>query len=440
MIKNKFRNYNKCIEYLFGLERAGIKYDLKNIALLLKYLNIPEKKFKSIHIAGTNGKGSVSSILNSVLNEKGFKTGLYTSPHIKDFRERILVNGKYISKKFIIDFTNKLHDEIERIKPSFFEVTTAMAFEYFSNRKVDYAVVETGLGGRLDSTNVLIPVVSVITSICIDHVEFLGKTIKKISAEKAGIIKKNIPIVSGNVTAESEKIFRKTAKEKNSEIIFAEDNYRIDIKKKTERGFIFNAEGNGKNYRNFYFPVIGDYQKHNIKTSLTALDIFCEKENIVIEENEIHNGLKNVKQNSNFHGRFELISEKPKIVIDVSHNLQGIENIPQNLKFFNYKALIIIFAMMNDKQYKESISELLKLKTKKIIFTKPDYKRSAEPDTLLNSVKGNESKIEARSTVKEAFEYAISLSKTNDLILVSGSFFLVSDLLKLKEFKHRKVI
>ena len=197
MIKDKFRNYNKCIEYLFGLERAGIKYNLKNISSLLKYLKNPQRNFKSIHIAGTNGKGSVSSILNSVLIEKGFKTGIYTSPHIRDFRERILVNGKFISKKFILDFTNKIHPEIERIKPSFFEVTTAMAFEYFSQKKVDYAVVETGLGGRLDSTNVMMPVVSVITSIGIDHVEFLGKTIKKISYEKAGIIKKNTPVIVG---------------------------------------------------------------------------------------------------------------------------------------------------------------------------------------------------------------------------------------------------
>ena len=355
MNKIKFTNYEKCIDYLFNLERRGIKYNLKNITSLLKTLNNPERNFKSVHIAGTNGKGSVSSIINSVLIEKGFKTGLYTSPHIKDFRERILINGSMISKKFILDFVNKLSGEIEKIKPSFFEVTTALAFEYFSFRKVKYAVIETGLGGRLDSTNVLMPVVSVITSIGIDHTEFLGNTIKSISTEKAGIIKTNVPVVSGKVTDESGKVFKNIAKEKNAALLFADNNYKVKIINSDEKGFKFNLKGSERSYENFYFPVPGDYQINNIKTSVTALDLISNKENIVFDKVNFKNGFKNLRINSNLYGRFELISKDPKIVIDVSHNLQGIKNISENLKCFKFKKLIIIFAMMDDKQFKDCL-------------------------------------------------------------------------------------
>jgi len=430
--KIKFTNYEKCIDYLFNLERRGIKYNLKNITSLLKTLNNPERNFKSVHIAGTNGKGSVSSIINSVLIEKGFKTGLYTSPHIKDFRERILINGSMISKKFILDFVNKLSGEIEKIKPSFFEVTTALAFEYFSFRKVKYAVIETGLGGRLDSTNVLMPVVSVITSIGIDHTEFLGNTIKSISTEKAGIIKTNVPVVSGKVTDESGKVFKNIAKEKNAALLFADNNYKVKIINSDEKGFKFNLKGSERSYENFYFPVPGDYQINNIKTSVTALDIISNKENIVFDKINFKNGFKNLRINSNLYGRFELISKNPKIVIDVSHNLQGIKNISENLRSFKFKKLIIIFAMMNDKQFKESISELTKLNASKIIFTKPDYYRAADPKVLYNSVMNSKSKFEIKQNVNEAFKYAKSISEKNDLILVTGSFFLVSDFLKIK--------
>ncbi len=437
MTEKKFRNYNNCIEYLFALERGGIKYNLKNISSLLRHLGNPERKFKSVHIAGTNGKGSVSSVINSVLIEKGFKTGLYTSPHIRDFRERILVNGKFISKKFIIEFVNSLYSQIEKIKPSFFEVTTAMAFEYFRRKKIDYAVTETGLGGRLDSTNVLKPVVSVITSIGVDHVEFLGKSIKKISAEKAGIIKNNIPSVSGNVPLESAKIFSKIANQKNSDIVFAENVYKVVIRNYDEKGFHFEVSGNGIKFKNLIFPVTGNYQKHNIKTSLAALDVISKREDFVLNENHFKKGFKNIKINSNFHGRFEMISKNPKVVIDVSHNLQGIENISGNLKFYKYDELIIIFGMMNDKQYRESISELFKLKAERIIFTKPDYKRSAEPEELLNSVIHGKQGFEVRHDVKEAYNLAKSISSKNDLILITGSFFLVSDFLKIFESKIR---
>ena len=246
MPQNKFINYNKCISYLFNLERAGIKYDLKNITTLLNFLGNPQNQYPTVHIAGTNGKGSVSSIINSVLIESGYKSGLYTSPHITDFRERISVNGKLISKDFIISTVNKLYRLVQKTGPSFFEVTTAIAFEYFRYMKVDAAVIETGLGGRLDSTNVIKPVLSVITAISIDHTEMLGKSIEKITMEKGGIIKKNTPVIVGHVPVKSEKILKEIAAKKNSEITLIRNGKGFMIIDRKENGFYFSEEGFGK--------------------------------------------------------------------------------------------------------------------------------------------------------------------------------------------------
>jgi len=426
-----FSDYKACISFLFELERTGIKYDLKNIRRLLLFLNNPQKKFKSIHVAGTNGKGSVSSIINSGLIENKIKTGLYTSPHIKDFRERILVNGMPVSKKFILNFTKKIYDEIQKIKPSFFEVTTALAFDYFAFKKVDYAVIETGLGGRLDSTNIINPILSVITSIDIDHTEFLGKKIENISSEKGGIIKKNIPVVIGKVPDASEKIFKKIVKEKKSELIFSEGKFKVAVKKKTETGFHFSFKKKGNIFANLFFPVIGDYQINNINTALAAFDSISKTEKIIFEEKTIADSMKNLRENSNFYGRFEKISDNPKIVIDVSHNLQGIKNIKRNLNYFRYKKLYVIFGMMSDKDYKNSLIEITKLNPAKIILTKANYKRAADPKIILDSISTNLTCIETKGNVNDAFKYAVNLLNKDDLLLITGSFFLISDFLNL---------
>jgi dihydrofolate synthase / folylpolyglutamate synthase len=426
LTKNKFSDYNKCISYLFNLERSGIKYDLKNIKTLLDLLNNPQNNFKSIHVAGTNGKGSVSSIINSMLIESGCSTGLYTSPHIRDFRERILVNGKFISRKFILNFVNRLFQDIEKINPSFFEITTAMAFEYFSSRKINYAVVETGLGGRLDSTNVIEPVVSVISTLSIDHIKFLGKSIEEITREKGGIIKNSVPLVVGNVPEVSAMILKKIAKKKKSKIIFADEN-NIEIIRKTESGFYFDFK---KKFKRLFYPMVGDYQVSNLKTSLAAIEIISAKENIDFNYEITGRAFKNLKFNSKFYGRFELISMNPKIVIDVSHNEQAIKNIESNLRYFKYDKLLIIFGMMKDKDYKSSLRELQKLDAE-IILTKPDFKRAAEPIELFNAVNGNKRKFILKDNLKNAFMYAEENSNPKDLILITGSFFLVSEFLAL---------
>lgn len=403
----KFISYKKCIEYLFSLERVGIKYDLKNINLILDKLGRPEKSLKAIHVAGTNGKGSVSAMINSVLIESGFKTGLYTSPHILDFRERILVDGKLISKKFIVDFTNRLVPLINKIKPSFFEVTTSLAFEYFRQKQVKFAVIETGLGGRLDSTNVLNPIIEIITSISIDHTNFLGVTIEKITKEKAGIIKKNSVCVIGNVPAKSKKIIMQVCKKQNTKLV---DSSKTKIS-------------------NLSLPLTGSYQKNNLRTAVTALKEISEREKLPQIKNNINRGLKNIIANSNFHGRFELINNNPKMIIDVSHNEQSLKNLSENLKQIKFKKLYVIFGLMKDKQIIQCVSQIKKLKAEKIILTKPDYKRAAEPEELAEFFKSKKN-IETEASLKEAYKYVKPLLKKDDLMLVTGSFFVVSDFLK----------
>lgn len=431
MNSDKFTNYNTALKYLFELERAGIKYDLSNIRKLLNILGNPHKNFKSVHVAGTNGKGSVSSVINSVLIENGIKSGLYTSPHITDFRERILFNGKLISKKFILDFINRIYEEIEKIKPSFYEVTTAMAFEYFSFMKTEIAVIETGLGGRLDSTNIITPLVSVITGISIDHIEYLGSSISSITKEKGGIIKKNVPVVTGNLKPVSQKILFGIARKMNSPIIYSSMEMKFNLVKRTERGFYFITD---KKKERYFFPVIGDYQIENIGTAMSTLKILKDRYAISVDSNNLKKGFENIKINSGYKGRFEIVSKKnsvgPKLITDISHNVQGIENIESNLKYFKFNKAVIIFGMMNDKNYKECIDELKRMKHH-VIFTKPEYKRAADPEVLFNVIKGNKEKFDRRENINEAFELALSMTKKNDLILITGSFFLVSDFLRL---------
>ncbi|MEZ4689902.1 MAG: folylpolyglutamate synthase/dihydrofolate synthase family protein [Ignavibacteria bacterium] len=426
MTLNKFKNYNECISYLFNLERAGIKYDLKNITSLLNYLGNPQDKYPTIHIACTNGKGSVSSVINSVLIESGCNSGLYTSPHITDFRERILVNGKFISKEFIIKSVNKLYPEIQKTGPSFFEVTTAIAFDYFRYMKVDVAVIETGLGGRLDSTNIINPVVSVITAISIDHTDMLGKTVEKITTEKGGIIKNNTPVVVGHIPLKSEKILKVIADKRNSEITIVRNGIGFSILCRNEKGFFFTEEGFKKKY---FFPVPGDYQLKNISVAAKALSIFGKSRNLKISKTAFFNGLQNIKNNSGLKGRFEKIYESPKIISDISHNHQGIMNIKGNLKYYRYNKLFIIFSMMKDKHYKECISEIGKLDAE-IILTKTQYSRAATTEELYSTVSRNKKKFKIKKDVFESLEYAVGRADKKDLILITGSFFLVSEALE----------
>ncbi|MFA5012165.1 MAG: folylpolyglutamate synthase/dihydrofolate synthase family protein [Ignavibacteria bacterium] len=419
----KFSSYTECIDYLFSLERVGIKYDLNNIRKLSRACGNPHEKFKSIHIAGTNGKGAVASIISSVLTESKYKTGLYTSPHVKDFRERIRVNGKVIPKSFVIQFTEKHFSLIDKIKPSFFEATTAMAFKYFADCEVNFAVIECGLGGRLDSTNIIRPEISVITSISIDHSEYLGNTIKSITNEKAGIIKRYVPCVTGNVSKYSKAIIKKICENKKS--VFADSSLIDFYFQQSKSGFDVYLKEFGKY---FNLPLRGKYQINNFKTVLAVLNNLKQRKVIDYSGIELEKGLENISRNAGYGYRFQIVSKKPKIVLDVSHNAEGLSNLKEITSALKYGKLFVVFGMMADKELGKCINELEKLKGF-IIFTKPDYKRACNPENFVKYMTGN-SKYIIKANVKDAFEHVKRLADKNDIILVTGSFFMVSDFLK----------
>ena len=434
MAKVVFKSYPRCLEYLFTLERAGIKYDLRNIRSLLKILENPERAFKSIHVAGTNGKGSVSSIIHSYLVETGVHTGLNTSPHINDFRERILCGRNMITRKFILNFVNKMYDHIERIRPSFFEVTTAMAFDYFRHCGVETAVIETGLGGRLDSTNVVDPVVSVITGISVDHVHFLGNTIEGIAGEKAGIIKKEKPVVIGKLPPEAKRVVERKAKDQNSELIDSWHSVGGKILSRNENGMSLIL---GRKALECFLPEIGDFQLINIKTSYAAINKYCKKCKVPFDENAFVRSLLNIESNSRLHGRFELVSRKPAIVVDVSHNLEAIRNLKKNLEYFRYNRLFILIGMMHDKDYCACIKEVAKIDCE-VILTRPKYSRAADPAVMMDCVNAFQHKFTVQQNLSKAVIEVFEKLKKNDMLVVTGSFFLAGEFLKLK--KVREVI
>lgn len=419
----RIKSYEEFIEYLYSLERAGIKYTLDNIRMLAKAAGNPHIKFKSIHIAGTNGKGATASIISSVLKESGYKIGLYTSPHVKDFRERITVNGKQIPKDYVVKFTRKYYNVIQNVKPSFFEATTAMAFAYFADSKVDFAVIECGLGGRLDSTNIIKPELSVITSISIDHSEYLGNTIKSIAFEKAGIVKRGIPCVTGSLSEYSRKIIKTLCRDRKSEHF---DSSKFYLKfKKTDTGHAVSLNGY---YEEFKYSLNGGFQILNLKTAMTSLNVLKKMGVIYFDGTSLRIGLRNIKQNTNYGYRLEEVSRNPRIILDVSHNAEGLANLKDNLRGKAYKNLYIVFGMMADKETKKCINELENLNGF-LILTKPDYKRADEPEALAMHIKRKKGYI-IKNNVKSAFEYAKGKAGKNDLILVTGSFFMVSDFLK----------
>ncbi len=427
-------SYSSCLNYLFNLERGGIKYDLSNIRKLLRLLGNPERSFQSIHVAGTNGKGSVSSMIYSYLRETGVKAGLYTSPHISDFRERIICGSSLISRSFVVDFTGRMRTQIEKIRPSFFEITTAMAFDYFKHEGVEIAVVETGLGGRLDATNVVVPVLSVITGISVDHVEYLGSTVAGIAREKAGIIKRGKPVVTGKLSSEAMNVIKKKAEETGSAI---SDSWRLvrgAIKERNDKGM--KAVLGGKEY---FIPEIGDFQFINAKTALTALRTFCKECGVNFDPEAFRASLMKISHNSNLHGRFEIISRKPSLtVLDVSHNLEALKNLRRNIKYLKYKRLFIILGMMHDKDYCACIKEISRTEAH-VILTRPKYSRAADPAVMMNCVKKNKDRFTAFQKLGDAVNHAMRSLHRNDLLVVTGSFFLAGEFLEIFRKRMKRV-
>lgn len=403
--------YRETLDWMFAqlpmYQRQGAsayKIDLGNTLKLSTYLGNPESHFKSIHIAGTNGKGSTSHILASILQESGYKVGLYTSPHLKDFRERIRINGEKISEKFVIEFIEKHQTFFTKNELSFFEMTVGMAFHFFEMSKVDIAVVEVGLGGRLDSTNIITPEVSVITNIGLDHTRFLGDTLAKIAGEKAGIIKRNVPVVIGRTTPETEKVFREKAKITQSRLYLAEEY----------KGQIYPCE------------LKGEYQKENVKTTLQTVKILKEK-GWDIEEINIENGLKKIVRNTGLLGRWQILQQNPKVICDTAHNTDGLTRVVKQLLEEKYQQLHIVLGMVNDKD----LSTVLPILPKKAqyYFCKPDIPRGLNAELLKEKASTFNLFGKKYNSVSEAYKAALQQATDRDLIYVGGSTFVVAEII-----------
>jgi len=384
--------------------KTAFKKDLSNTLKLAEHLNNPENKFKSVHVAGTNGKGSTSHILASVLQEAGYKVGLYTSPHLKDFRERIKINGQEVSKHFVIGFIKRNKDFFEANKLSFFEMTVGMAFDYFAKQNVDIAVVEVGLGGRLDSTNIVIPEVSIITNIGLDHTQFLGDTLEAIAFEKGGIIKPNIPVVIGETQKETAPVFKSLAKSCDSEILFADqlvsEVYKSDL--------------------------MGSYQSKNIKTVIQTVKQLQGK-GFKISNKNLKQGLLKVVKNTGLLGRWQILKERPKVVCDTGHNREGLIYLMQQLSNETFESLHIVFGVVNDKDLR-SILDLLPKKAT-YYFCKPNIPRGLDAEELQQTFSSYKLKGRAYKSVNEAYNSALNNARKDDFIYVGGSTFVVAEII-----------
>jgi len=402
---------------------AAFKKDLTNTIRLCKELGNPQQQFKSIHIAGTNGKGSTSHMLAAILQTAGYRTGLYTSPHLKDFRERIKVNGQWCEEQFVTDFTQRIQPLINEIEPSFFEITVAMAFDYFAKQKVDIAVIEVGLGGRFDSTNIITPELSIITNIGWDHMNILGNTLEKIAFEKAGIIKKGIPVVVGEVIKESKNIFESFAS--GSQISYAEEKrYVAGWQYEHHQLTVEVVDKRNDDHHVYQLDLPGIYQTKNLLTVLEAahqLQLQGWDTGIDI----IQKGLPHVKRLTGLHGRWEVIHHDPTVILDVGHNVDGMAQIKKQLELSDYHHLHIVIGMVKDKE----IDAVLKLLPKHATyyFTQAQIPRALDANSLQLTAKSFDLHGNVFDNVNNALQNAISHSHKDDMILVCGSVFLVGE-------------
>tara|TARA_R110002073_G_scaffold322276_1_gene498814 strand:+ start:8223 stop:9431 length:1209 start_codon:yes stop_codon:yes gene_type:complete len=400
--------YQETVDWMFSQlpmyqrqGQAAFKKDLTNIIAFSKELKNPHQEFKSIHVGGTNGKGSTSHMLSSILQAAGYKVGLYTSPHLKNYTERVRINGEEVSQNYVADFITKNKVFLEKQKLSFFEMTVGLAFDYFANEKVDIAIIEVGLGGRLDSTNIITPEISVITNIGYDHTQFLGETLPEIAFEKAGIIKENIPVVIGERQEEVEDVFLSKARRMDSKILFASENQ-----------FDFQTD------------LLGSYQQNNLRTAVTAIK---KLEGFNISNSDIEKGLSNVSMTTGLKGRWQVLQEEPKVICDTAHNKEGLVFVMSQLKNEKYDTLHIVLGVVNDK----NLDQILSLFPKKAnyYFCKPNIPRGLDAYELKE--KSSEFNLQGSvcNSVSEAYDNAKKNSKKNDLIYVGGSTFVVAEVI-----------
>lgn len=426
--------YNQTLDYLFSklpmyqrIGQAAYKANLDNTIAICQALGNPEKKLKCIHVAGTNGKGSSSHMLAAILQQAGYKTGLYTSPHLKDFRERIKIGGKPIPQKQVVEFVEQYKVVFETIEPSFFEWTVGLAFHYFAKEEVDVAVIEVGLGGRLDSTNVITPVACLITNIGMDHTNLLGDTLQKIAAEKAGIIKARVPVVISQYQPEVGPVFSEKARELKAPIEFAEKNYKL-LSAMRAQDLLKVSFLNRKTDEQVTveLDLTGLYQARNVAGVLNTVELVRQK-GFIIEDDNIHKALKKVVKLTGLQGRWQTLSTKPLVIADTGHNEDGIKEVLLNLKQYTYKTLRVVLGMVNDKD----ISKILQLLPKDAVyyFCKASIPRALAEQELMAQAKKAGLAGKAYKTVPEALKAATKQAKAGDLVFVGGSTFTVADIL-----------
>jgi dihydrofolate synthase/folylpolyglutamate synthase len=425
-------NYEQTLDYLFTrlpmfsrIGAAAYKGDLTNTIRLCASLGNPQTHFKSIHIAGTNGKGSVSHMLASILQTGRYKTGLYTSPHLKDFRERIKVNGDMVPEAFVTGFTEKIKPLVEEIEPSFFEITVAMAFEYFAEQQIDIAVIETGLGGRLDSTNIIDPEVSVITTIGWDHMNLLGDSLEKIALEKAGIIKTGVPVVIGETIAETRPLFEETARKKNAPLSIASEKRQVtDWSWQKHELVVEVAEEHHTDHKIYHLDLPGIYQRKNLLTVLETTRQLQQR-GWEIDDQSVHKGLRQTKKLTGLHGRWEIIHTNPVVVLDVAHNEDGVRQLVQQAEVTPHQELHIVTGMVKDKEI-EAILALFPQEAR-YYFTKAQVPRALPENELLEKARQLNLKGESFAEVNTALASALEHAREDDLVIICGSVFLVGE-------------
>lgn len=425
-------NYAETLHYLFTrlpmfsrIGAAAYKKDLTNTVQLCDYIGNPQHRFKSIHIAGTNGKGSTSHMLAAILQTAGYKTGLYTSPHLRDFRERFRLNGAMIEESFVVDFTRRIQPVIDTIEPSFFEITVAMAFDYFAQHQVDIAVIETGLGGRLDSTNIVTPELSVITNIGWDHMNLLGDTLEKIAFEKAGIIKLGIPVVVGETTAATREVFEQVAGENQSPLFFADQLRYVADWKYDHHELQVQITRNGHDERIPYrLDLPGYYQTKNLVTVLESVHQL-QQQGWRLPTETVQQALQQVKKLTGLHGRWDVIHRNPAVVLDVGHNEDGMRQILSQIELTNYNNLHIVIGMVKDKEVEKVLLQLPKEAT--YYFTKAQIPRALPEDQLAAQAAAHDLQGHTYADVNTALKAALYKAHKNDLIVVCGSVFVVGE-------------
>lgn len=426
-------NYQETLDYLYSylpmfqrIGAAAYKADIYNTVELMKALGNPEKKFKSIHVAGTNGKGSSSHLIASILREKGLKVGLHTSPHLKDFRERIKIDNKMCSEEFVVKFVENNKELIERIKPSFFETAVAMAFTYFAQENVDIAIIEVGMGGRLDSTNVINPLSCLITNISFDHTQFLGNSLAEIAGEKAGIIKENTPVVISQSQEETKNVFIAKANEKNSPISFADSYLSCENVNHSCGEMRLDIYKNGvKRIENLKSPLAGYYQQKNILGVIALIDTLNQYHNFNISEENIINGIENLSTNFPIAGRWQILCKSPLTICDTGHNEDGLKYVIEQIKNTPHQKLRFVLAMVNDKDVNKVLSMLNK--DAEYYLSQANIPRALPVEQLAEKAQQAGLSFTQYSTISQALAKAQEDAKENDLVFVGGSTFTVAE-------------